>query len=83
MVDLAGTWDLSTRRVFLAGIAILAIYNVARGLGAFGGFSDVSLLGLLCVFVVLACAHRTRSHRLGSGAWKTRAEARSTASSPS
>ncbi len=56
MVDLAGTPDLSTRRAFLAGIAILASYNVARGLGAFGGFSDVSLLGLLCVFVVLARA---------------------------
>ena len=38
-------------RVFVVGVVVLVAYNVARGLGAFGGFGDASTLLLLGAFV--------------------------------
>jgi membrane protease YdiL (CAAX protease family) len=39
---------------FVVGVAVLAAYNVARGLGAFGAFGDASAALLLGAFVALA-----------------------------
>jgi uncharacterized protein len=41
-------------RAFVAGLAVLLIYNVARGLGVFGSFGDASAILLFGAFVALA-----------------------------
>jgi uncharacterized protein len=41
-------------KVFVAGIAVLLIYSVARGLGAFGSFGDASAILLFGAFIALA-----------------------------
>jgi uncharacterized protein len=46
--------DVTARRCFVVGVCVLALYNVVRGLGAFGALKDASAIGLLLVFVVLA-----------------------------
>jgi membrane protease YdiL (CAAX protease family) len=44
----------SPRGCFVSGIAILLVYNVARGIGLFGSFGDASAIGLLGAFIALA-----------------------------
>jgi membrane protease YdiL (CAAX protease family) len=51
--------------LFSAGVAILGVYNVARGLGVFGAFEDASALVLLGAFVALALLAKLSASDLG------------------
>jgi membrane protease YdiL (CAAX protease family) len=57
--------QLSPHACFAAGVAVLLIYNVARGFGLFGPFDDASMVLLLGVFVVLARRARLTRDDLG------------------
>jgi membrane protease YdiL (CAAX protease family) len=46
--------DEAARRCFTAGVVVLVLYNVARGLGIFGSFGDASTIGLTLVFLLIA-----------------------------
>lgn len=50
---------------FVAGVAVLLIYNVTRALGAFGSYSDASAILLLGAFVALAWMARLTAADLG------------------
>ena len=56
---------LSPRGCFVAGSAILLVYNVARGIGTFGSFDDASAILLLAAFVAIALMARLTAIDLG------------------
>ena len=50
---------MTPQRCFIVGVVVLAVYNVARGLGGFGALDDAFAVVLLLAFVLLARGTRT------------------------
>jgi membrane protease YdiL (CAAX protease family) len=56
---------ISSTQSIVAGVAILVVYNIARGLGAFGPLGDVSTSLLFAAFVALALRAKLTAVDLG------------------
>jgi membrane protease YdiL (CAAX protease family) len=56
---------VSPARAFLLTAVALAVFNVARGLGAFGGWDDLAAIGLVGVLVLVAVVARVGRGVLG------------------